>query len=81
MGKNCGFLLPDFSHLRLPMKKLDQIHEVQVQIRSIPFIDDVVQGVKIGINKFCKPFMYDQNKFPSKSQDLTAVFSRDKEYL
>ena len=68
-------------NLRLPMKKYDNIREVHVQIKSIPFIDDVVQGVKIGISQFSKPFMYDQTKFPTKGQNLTAVFSRDKEYL
>ena len=63
------------------MKKFAHIQEVQVFFKSIPFIDDIVKGVKSGINQFTKPFMYNQKKFPSKSHDLTAVFSRDKEYL
>ena len=68
--------------LRLPMKKFDHIQEVhQLQIDSIPIIGDVVKGVRSGLSRFTEPFMYNQRKFPSKHQDLTAVFSRDKEYL
>lgn len=65
--------------LRLPMKKLDCIQ--QVQISSIPILGDVVQGVKSGLHKFSEPFMYDSRRLPPKNQDLTAEFSRDKEYL
>ena len=65
--------------LRLPMKKFEHIQEVHARINSIiPAIGDVVENVK---NRFIRSFSYDQEKFPSKNQDLTAVFSRDKEYL
>ena len=67
--------------LRLPMRKFDHIQEVQVQISSIPFIGEVVNQVKVGINRFVEPLMYNRDKIPPKNQDLTAVFSRDKEYL
>ena len=69
--------------LRLPMKKFDNANygsPDSFQLRSI--IDDVVKGVKSGLNRFTEPFMYDETKIPSKAaQDLTATFSRDKEYL
>ena len=65
--------------LRLPMKKFEHVQEVHAHIVSIiPAIDDVVKGVK---NKFTESFMYNEEKLPNKYQDLTAVFSRDKEYL
>ena len=68
--------------LRLPMKNFKNVHEVHDNLRNIPFLNDVVEGVKINWNEFItKPFMYDQTKLPSKKQELTAVFSRDKEYL
>ena len=65
--------------LRLPMKKFEHVQEVHEHILSIiPAIGNVVKGVK---NRFTEPFMYNEEKLPSKKQDLTAVFSRDKEYL
>lgn len=65
--------------LKLPMKKLSYIHEVKIS--SVPIISEVVEGVKSGLNRFTEPLMYDRNKIPDRKQDLTAVFSRDKEYL
>jgi hypothetical protein len=50
-------------------------------METLPIIRDVVKGVKSGLNRFTEPFMYDQRKFTCRSQDLTATFSRDKEYL
>ena len=64
--------------LRLPMKKFEHIQEVQAIRSTIPIIGNVVKGVK---NRFTEAFMYDQEKLPRNNHELTAVFSRDKEYL
>ena len=68
------------------MKNFEHIKEVQAEIRNtIPIIGEVVMGVRNrfkGVrNQFIEPFLHDQEKLPNKNQDLTAVFSRDKEYL
>ena len=43
----------------------------------------MVKNVKSGIDRFNEPFTYDESKFPPRDdqEDLTAIFSRDKEYL
>jgi anoctamin-1 len=64
--------------LRLPMKKFEHIQEVQAIRSTIPITGNVVKGVK---NSFTEAFMYDQDKLARNIHELTAVFSRDKEYL
>ena len=61
--------------LRLPMKKFEHIQEVQDIRSTIPIIGNVVKDVK---KQMSEPFMYNLEKLPSKDQELTAVFSRDK---
>ena len=47
----------------------------------IPLFTDVYHGIKNSYSKFIEPFRFDETKFPPKTNQLTATFSRDKEYL
>ena len=40
-----------------------------------------VQGIQSSFARFMKPFQYDERLFKRQKNELTAVFSRDKEYL
>lgn len=67
--------------LRLPMKKFEHIKEIQVESFNVPIFTDVVHGVTSWVSRWKEPFMYDVNKFRAQKNELTATFSRDKEYL
>ncbi|XP_059080629.1 anoctamin-1-like [Tigriopus californicus] len=67
--------------LRLPMRKFEHISEIRVDEVKIPIFSDVVSGLQSGLHKFAEPFKYDENKFKTRVNELTATFSRDKEYL
>lgn len=55
--------------------------EIQVESLNIPIFTDVVQEVQSWVERAKEPFMWDRSKFRAKKYELTAVFSRDKEYL
>ncbi len=67
--------------LRLPMRKFEHISEIRVEDFKIPIFTDVYQGIQSSVSKFVKPFKYDEKKFRTRRNELTATFSRDKEYL
>ncbi|QQP38003.1 Anoctamin [Caligus rogercresseyi] len=66
--------------LRLPMKDFDHITEIKVDSFRVPIFTDVVEGVQTGIDQLFQTFKVDQKIFKSKENQLTATFSRDKEY-
>ena len=61
----------------LQFKHITEIHEDL----HIPLFTDVYHGIRKSYSKFIEPFRFDEAKFPSKTNQLTATFSRDKEYL
>ncbi|XP_040571122.1 anoctamin-1 isoform X1 [Lepeophtheirus salmonis] len=67
--------------LRLPMKKFDHITEIKMDSFRVPIFTDVVEGVQTTLDQFLQSFRVDQKLFKSKANELTATFSRDKEYL
>jgi len=67
--------------LRLPMKKFDHISEIKVEDFRVPIFTEVYQGIQTSFSKVLKPFKADERKFSRRKNELTAVFSRDKEYL
>ena len=66
-------------HLFSPQFK--HITEIRVEDLHIPLFTDVYHGIKNSYSKFIEPFRFDETKFPPKTNQLTATFSRDKEYL
>lgn len=67
--------------LRLPMKKFDHIKEITIESVRVPIFTDVVVGVQGWISTILTNFMYDERKFKTRKNELTATFSRDKVYL
>ena len=47
----------------------------------IPIFTDVYLGIQSSVSKFIKPFKLSEAKFKTRTNELTATFSRDKEYL
>ncbi len=39
------------------------------------------EGIQSSFSRFMEPFHYDERLFKKQKNQLTAVFSRDKEYL
>ena len=61
--------------------QFDHITEIRVEDFKIPIITDVYHGIQSSLGKFMKPFTIDERKFKPRKNELTATFSRDKEYL
>ena len=61
--------------------QFDHITEIRVEDFKIPIITDVYHGIQSSLGKFMRPFMIDERKFKPRKNELTATFSRDKEYL
>ncbi len=47
----------------------------------IPLVTDAYERIKKSYSKFIEPFEYDHDKFKTRTNELTATYSRDKEYL
>jgi hypothetical protein len=52
-----------------------------VEELHIPLLADVYHGMKNSFSKFMEPFRCDEDKFKTKKNQLTATYSRDREYL
>ena len=61
--------------------QFEHITEIRVEDFKIPIFTDVVHGITSGLSKFLQPFQWDEKKFKHRTNELTATFSRDKEYL
>ena len=61
--------------------QFDHITEIRVEDFRIPIVTDVVAGLTTTLGKLMRPFHCDERRFPTRTNELTATFSRDKEYL
>ena len=77
MGKTSQRLID----LVISSSQFKHITEIRVQDLHIPLFTDVYHGIRKSYSKFIEPFRFDEAKFPPKTNQLTATFSRDKEYL
>ena len=48
---------------------------------KVPLLTDVVHEIGSWAVKLKEPFMWNKDRFKPKTSELTATFSRDREYL
>ena len=61
--------------------QFDNIKEIRCENVNIPLFTDIVHEAQSLYGKLREPFMWNREKIPSRKHELTATFSRDKEYL
>ena len=61
--------------------QFENIVEIRVEKVNIPLFTDMVSEAQSLVEKLRVPFMWNSDKVPSRKHELTATFSRDKEYL